>query len=137
MVKTLVIDTELASITVHELSGFSAGFTSHLHFALAKHITGLAELPETIAALNDVLSPAGWNAVISYVRIVQQTTCVQWKSEPLFTLPSEYASYTMHAAAFDAIGLLPADFLKAWVDGIKRVSLTPVEVSTDGKSPGE
>lgn len=137
MVKTLTVETDLATITVHELAGFSSGYTAYLHDALLKHITGLSELPAAFDEISKLLSPAGWNAVIKYTKMVQQTRCIQWKGEPLFTLPSEYAVYAMHAAAFEAVRFAPSDFLKAWLDAIDEVSRTENDRLTEGKTPGE
>lgn len=137
VVKTLTIETDIATLTVCELSGFSEPYTAHLHDALIKHITGLSELPAAFDEISKLLSPAGWNAVIKYTKMVQQTRCVQWKVDPLFTLPSEYASYPMHTAAFEAVRFTPSDFLKAWLAAIDEVNRTENDRLTEGKTPGE
>jgi hypothetical protein len=137
MVKTLIIETELATLHVQELTGFSPDATSHFHAQMAMHAAGIDKLPDNLDGWSKALSDAGWTAVITYTRFVQQTRCIEWKVEPLFTLPSEYAAYSLHFAAFDAMRSVPSAFLKTWDEGCKQVSKTELDKQTEGKSEGE
>lgn len=137
MVKTLDIDTEWALIVVQELSGFAPATTSQIHYELIRHVTGLVELPTDTGEVNDLLNPAGWDAIIQYTRFVQQTRCFRWKGEPLFTLPSQYAAAKVICAGFDAMADAPSAMLEAWNAGCKQVAKTERDTALEGKTSGE
>lgn len=139
MVKTLIVETDLAVITVQEEAGFDVdgSYRAQLQLALACHIAGVEELPPTLAETDALINRKGWDAVIKYTRMVRQTRCIQWKGDALLSLPSEYAAYPLHCAAFDAMRDMPSDFLKTWLDGIEQVSKTVRDLQTEGKTSGE